>query len=106
MLLSICMASLALAAAEMPLPFYRELKLDSPEMTGGDVTIAQNLLLRDSAVTEFSADGVFSDTSDQATRDFQSANGLSETGVVDEDTAALLLKLHSADGVYIVCIIQ
>lgn len=96
---AICIASLLLAAADMPLPFYRELKLSSPEMTGSDVIIAQNLLLRDSAVSEFNPNGVYSDTSDQATRNFQEAHGLDVSGVVNEETAALLLELHSADGV-------
>lgn len=94
-----CIVSLALAAADMPLPFYRELKLSSPEMTGSDVIIAQNLLLRDSAVAAFDPNGVFSESSDQATRNFQAAHGLTADGLLGEETAALLLDLHSADGV-------
>ena len=85
--------------AEMPLPFYRELKLESPPMTGSDVTIFQNLVQRSAAVSSYDANGIFEESSDQATRDFQTANGMEATGIVDEETATLLLQLHSADGV-------
>jgi hypothetical protein len=45
--------------AEMPLPFTRELKYQSPEMTGNDVIIYQNLIIRDAAVTTFASTGIF-----------------------------------------------
>lgn len=83
----------------MPLPWSRELYLTTPEMTGNDVIIAQNLLIRDAAVKTFKADGVFGDETDAATRAFQTAHELPSTGRVDEATAELLLELHSADGV-------
>lgn len=87
------------SASSMPLPFTRVLKLDTPYQTGNDVIIAQNLLLRDSAVSTFKADGVFGEDSERATRQFQDARGLSSSGQVDAETAQRLLDLHSADGV-------
>jgi peptidoglycan hydrolase-like protein with peptidoglycan-binding domain len=84
--------------SEMPLPFTRDLYLTTPSMSGNDVTIAQNLLIRDGAVTQFSPNGVFGEESNLATTQFQQANNLTPSGVFDEETASLLLKLHSADG--------
>jgi peptidoglycan hydrolase-like protein with peptidoglycan-binding domain len=87
------------SAASMPLPFTRVLKLASPYLTGNDVIIAQNLLIRDNAVSPISTDGVFGQESERATRQFQEAHGISSTGQVDAETAQRLLDLHSADGV-------
>eukprot|EP00600_Ochromonadales_sp_CCMP1393_P005984 CAMPEP_0174968820 /NCGR_PEP_ID=MMETSP0004_2-20121128/8366_1 /TAXON_ID=420556 /ORGANISM="Ochromonas sp., Strain CCMP1393" /LENGTH=266 /DNA_ID=CAMNT_0016218135 /DNA_START=136 /DNA_END=936 /DNA_ORIENTATION=- len=68
-------------------------------MTGDDVTIAQSLLLRDDAVDDgLAVDGVYGDNCAKATGDFQTAHGLSATGVLDSASAQLLLDLHSADG--------
>ena len=85
-------------AQQMPPPFYRELKVTSPYMTGNDVLIAQTLLLRDSAVDKsLVADGIYKETSASATSSFQSANELKSTGTLDSASAQLLLDLHSDD---------
>jgi peptidoglycan hydrolase-like protein with peptidoglycan-binding domain len=85
-------------AAAMPAPFTRELKVTSPYQTGNDVTIAQTLLLRDSAVDKsLTVDGVYGPASATATSSFQKAHGMSATGVLDSPTADLLMQLHSAD---------
>lgn len=67
-------------------------------MTGNDVIIAQNLLIRSSAVTKFQPNGVFDESSKLATSQFQEENKLPSTGIFDDATAKLLLDLHSADG--------
>jgi len=99
LLISVFMAVLCTAmCAEMPLPFTRELVVSSPMMSGSDVTIAQNLLIRDSSVDYgLSCDGVYGDDSAKATFAFQQAHSLTETGVLDSATANLLLELHSND---------
>lgn len=84
--------------AAMPSPFYRELYVADPVMTGNDVLIAQTLLKRDAAVDpNFVASGSFSKESGKATSDFQAANNLPVTGVLDSASAQALLDLHSDD---------
>ena len=87
----------------MPLPFTRELFLTSPPLTGNDVIIAQNLLLRCENVKDDNlvANGVFEETSKIATLHFQEFNNLQQTGIIDEQTATLLLDLHSNDGLHL-----
>ncbi len=82
----------------MPLPWTRELSLSSPPLTGNDVIIFQNLILRSSFVTPFTPSGTFDESSKIATIQFQEANKLTQTGIFDEQTATVLLDLHSADG--------
>lgn len=49
--------------ADMPLPFTRELEYETPtQMSGSDVTIYQNLIVRDDAVTAFESTGVYDKT--------------------------------------------
>lgn len=90
----------AVAVAEMPLPFTRQLSVESPVMTGSDVFIACSLLVRDEAVTlEASAcDYEYGSDDEEATRAFQGANGLGVDGVFGDKTANVVLELHSADG--------
>ena len=84
---------------DMPAPFYRELYVTSPMMSGNDVTIAQSLLLRDAAVDQsLVVDGIYGDDSAKATSSFQSAHSLPSTGILDSESAQLLMDLHSADG--------
>jgi hypothetical protein len=84
--------------AAMPSPFYRELYVTNPVMTGNDVLIAQTLLKRDAAVDpKFVASGKFSSDSGKATSDFQAANNLPATGILDSASAQALLDLHSDD---------
>lgn len=82
----------------MPAPFYRELFVTNPLMTGNDVLIAQTLLKRDAAVDKnFVATGTFAQDSATATAAFQGAHSLPSTGVLDEVSAQTLLDLHSDD---------
>ena len=82
----------------MPAPFYRELFVTDPLMTGIDVSIAQTLLMRDDSVDKnFSACGKYGDQSAKATADFQTAHNLPSTGTLDSVSAQLLLDLHSDD---------
>lgn len=62
------------------------------------VTIFQNLIVRDSAVSPIGADGIYGSQSAAATSQFQTAHDLPVTGKLDETTASLLLSLHSSDG--------
>lgn len=99
LLLPLLAALIAVVAGSMPPPFTRELKLTTPYQTGSDVTIAQNLLLRDSAVDKsLKTNGIYDEPSAAATTSFQKAHSLSATGVLDSPTATLLMNLHSADG--------
>lgn len=81
----------------MPLPFYRELTVTTPEETGNDVLIAQTLLSRDPAVTDLVIDGVYGTGSAQATSLFQQDHGLKGTGILDAVSAQTLLDAYSAD---------
>jgi hypothetical protein len=56
--LSLCLMVVG-SLAEMPLPFTRELELESPQMSGNDVIIYQNLIVRDSAVASIESTGSF-----------------------------------------------
>jgi hypothetical protein len=87
-----------LVVSQMPLPFTRQLVLQDPPMTGSDVTIFQNLVIRDSAVVDGGKSGVYDETAATATSKFQQAHKLNSTGILDEDTASLLLFIHSNDG--------
>lgn len=88
-------------AAPMPLPWTRELLLAHPTMSGRDVTITQQLLLRDDAVSSLSPSGKFDQATADAVTQFQTAHALSgvSPGVLDALSAAQLLALHGADGV-------
>lgn len=88
----------ACIAQNMPLPWTQELKVTSPYMTGNNVLIAQTLLVRDYHVSSFKADGVYGPDSAAAVSQFQTGNGLKNTGILDSVTAQLLLDLCSADG--------
>lgn len=85
-------------SSSMPLPFYREIKLSDPSMTGNDVLIALTLLSRDDAVSSsYEADNSFDEDDEDATKLFQKSAGLSVTGIIDSSTAQKLLDLHSDD---------
>jgi len=90
----------ASADADMPKPFTRELYYSTPELTGNDVIIVQNLLNRDSNVNpKLVTDGTFSPLTSTATIQFQSSVvGLPVTGIIDSVTAQTLLDMYSADG--------
>ena len=83
----------------MPLPFTRELKVQSPLQAGDDVKIAQTLLNRNPAVAPtLVVDGYFGDNSARGVQQFQNSVNFKVTGILDDATARKLLELHSADG--------
>lgn len=90
---------LAAFAEDMPPPFTRELSFTDPAMTGNDVTIAQTLLKRDSAVdSSLVVSGSFDKETEAATKAFQTANSLKATGILDASSASVLITKYEADG--------
>ncbi|EGC30978.1 hypothetical protein DICPUDRAFT_157221 [Dictyostelium purpureum] len=81
-----------------PCPFYRSLSLSSPVLSGGDIYILQNLLTRTKGLENLSLSSNFDSDTEMALGKFQSLNNLKSTGVLDVETANLLLELNSADG--------
>lgn len=80
-----------------PRPFSRTLELEQPPMEGPDVYILQNLLLRSHQGNHLQLTSKFDlDTSIAVTR-FQAGNGIPSSGVVDPQTARLLLQMHMED---------
>lgn len=84
----------------MPLPFTRQLEYQQPLMTGNDVFILQNLIVRDDEVDAIDADGYFGPATKNAVLQFQSdfADELEQTGIFDAATAKKLLATCSNDG--------
>ncbi|AWN24631.1 peptidoglycan-binding protein [Deinococcus irradiatisoli] len=76
-----------------PVPFTRTLALKSPRLSGPDVLAAQNRLI---ALTLGSAggqgDGWYGPNTAKTVRDFQAANNLKVTGVLDRATWTLLFS--------------
>jgi len=101
-LLALLARFFVLSLSSMPLPWTRVL---SSGMTGNDVYILQNLLLRDQAVAALPNPLVVSSTYDAATQQavqaFQEAHGLtvSPDASFGEESANAILSLHSQDGV-------
>ena len=94
-------------AAEMPLPWSRELELEDPPIHGNDVVITQNLLNRAAIANgenTIFVDGIYGETTVKSVKQFQVAalgegNTDYEPGVVDEATAQVLLDKYSNDNV-------
>jgi len=87
---------LALANAQMPCPFYRELSVQDPVLSGSDIYILQNLLRR--AMSTVPITGNYDSKTQAAVALFQKMNNLDATGSFDQDTASSLLEQHLADG--------
>ena len=84
-------------ASLLPLPFSRELLAATPPLTGPDVTILQNLLLR--AECNYSAPtGVYDAPTGGAVACFQRQRTLNASGAVDNATAWHLLEALGDDG--------
>jgi len=104
MMLSFLIAALVLsiASSSMPPPFSREISVGVDP--GNDVLIMQTLLMRDPAVsgTFAKASPSCDESCGKAISQFQDAYPdrlpSPQASVLDEDTAGLLLELHSADG--------
>ncbi len=80
------------SAPDIPVPpLTRNLKLQTPFMTGSDVLLLQNQLLA-LGYALGDADGIFGPKTDAAVRAFQSSNGLAVDGIVGKLTWAALFK--------------
>jgi hypothetical protein len=66
-------------------------------MTGNDVIIAQNLLKRAPGNSQFSPNGIYDEFTAVATSNFQTGNKMPATGILDSNSAELLLEQHSND---------
>ena len=86
---------------EMPSPFYRVLCYNTNQqiMSGHDVIILQNLLIRSPYVnSSLSCDGEFDYETSVAVGAFQTGNNLNADSIFGPSTANVLLNLHSCDG--------
>ena len=85
----------------MPLPFTRVLKSTTPPMSGDDVTIMQNVLMRSPFATSqgnFQVTGKYDLETANAVSRFQFGNNfVPPTGIFDAGTATRLLTLHLDD---------
>ncbi len=84
-------------AAAMPLPFYRELMVTSPALTGNDVIILQNLLQRSIAIKP-KITSEYDEQTEESVKAFQSAVSITSDGIVGPVTAQAILDNLSADG--------
>eukprot|EP01132_Coremiostelium_polycephalum_P004863 gene4863-6061_t len=80
-----------------PCPFNRQLSLTSPQLTGSDVYILQNLLVR-SGSSNLDLTGIFDQTTASALENYQTLNKLPVTGVLDINTATQILNTNIDDG--------
>jgi peptidoglycan hydrolase-like protein with peptidoglycan-binding domain len=95
----VCVYCIFSVFAAMPDPFYRELSVTSPLLTGNDVLTVQTLVKRDKAVDpSLLVNSIYDEATAAAVTSFQASNGLKSTGIFDEITAQLLLDLHTDDG--------
>jgi peptidoglycan hydrolase-like protein with peptidoglycan-binding domain len=86
----------ACSNAQMPCPFNRTLTLQDPPLSGKDVYILQNMLLRAIPNTPFTS--TYDAKTQAAVLQFQSNNKIDATGTFDETTANLLLENYMDDG--------
>ncbi|CAB4014592.1 partial [Paramuricea clavata] len=84
----------------MPAPFTRVLYISTPLLSGKDVVILQNLLIRSyNVTTAVAATGLYDKQTAQAVGEYKKANLIiSDPLVFDNVTAALVLKQLSYDG--------
>ncbi len=82
----------------MPSPFLRELRLQSPFMSGRDVIILQNLLKRSPVARELKVTTIYDEQTALYVRLFQKMYEMAGTGIVCRATALLLLEHHLSDG--------
>jgi hypothetical protein len=81
---------------QMPLPFTRELSVQSPALQGKDVLILQHLLNRDGR--NLKVDSMFGAATMLAVQAFQSHYGLPANGVLDQATASSVMSKCGSDG--------
>jgi hypothetical protein len=81
----------------MPLPFTRELSVQTPVLRGKDVLILQQLLNRNSA-EQLAVDSAFGVTTASAVQAFQKSHGLPADRVVGAATAASVMSQCGSDG--------
>jgi len=85
-------------AQSMPAPFTRQLQLTNPPMSGNDVIILQNLIIRSRYVSNITFNGDYDNDTANAVTAFQKGHGLSADGIFGPSTANLLLDTCSCDG--------
>ncbi|EFA75486.1 eukaryotic translation initiation factor 2 alpha kinase [Heterostelium album PN500] len=83
-------------AQDFPCPFSRELSIQTPPMTGDDVYILQNLLVR--TVPNIPLTSAFDAITQAALIKFQSIYQLEESGIFDVTSANALLANNLEDG--------
>jgi len=79
-------------------PFTRYLRVQTPVLTGRDVTTVQQLLRNPPFAAQIIADGEYGTATSSAVQKFQAFVGLSLDGVVGPSTATALLKTQIFDG--------
>jgi len=85
----------AVLVGGLPCPFTRELSLQTPLLSGSDVYVLQNLLLR--TVVTLPLTSQYDEHTEQAVTIFQKKNNLNPTGIVDENTAVEILNVALDD---------
>eukprot|EP00033_Pygsuia_biforma_P002120 GCRY01002352.1.p1 GENE.GCRY01002352.1~~GCRY01002352.1.p1 ORF type:complete len:289 (-),score=36.12 GCRY01002352.1:147-1013(-) len=95
-LCALCMfcASFSAASEPFPLPFTRQLQAGDD---GNDVHILQSLLNRMENIVPINITGVYDDATANLVQHFQKVRNIPATGIVDADTATLLLQFHLED---------
>merc|ERR1712048_714067 len=80
-------------------PFTRALELKDPAMTGRDVMILQNLLMRDPSIRRIKVNGIFDFPTEDALLMFQLEHGLVPAdGKLNPETAMVVIKDLMSDG--------
>ncbi len=85
----------------MPLPFTRELKLQTPAMFGNDVMILQNMLTRlpkKESNKSLDVTSKYDNATASACRHLQAVYNLTQTGIFDANAARVVLRHLSVDG--------
>lgn len=87
------------AAQTMPFPFTRVLQTAQPALSGDDVYVAQNLLLRSPFVSGLTVTSTFDAATVAAVKAFKAGNNVTgPADTLDAAGATALLALHERDG--------
>jgi len=83
----------------LPCPFKRILSYQNPELFGSDIFILQNLLRRSPFVDpNLNLSSYYDKETVNAVKNFQEGTGLPADGIVEGETASILLYRHIDDG--------
>eukprot|EP00112_Aurelia_sp_Birch-Aquarium-sp1_P025520 Seg852.3 transcript_id=Seg852.3/GoldUCD/mRNA.D3Y31 product="hypothetical protein" protein_id=Seg852.3/GoldUCD/D3Y31 len=86
------------ANSKMPLPFTRELRLQDPLQSGKDVIILQNLLKRFPETKHLKITSQYDVETAEMVKAFQASQDLTQTGVVCDKTAMIIVDMLMSDG--------